>query len=115
MNAPVTITGTVGAWLSSSTNANHVEDLIASGDEAGVVKSLFFSPHDMAPCGWTQIGEATVSVTLAPRSDRMAQALETLRQQLAKERAESMVRQNAILDQISKLQSLTYDAPEAAA
>jgi hypothetical protein len=115
MNAPVTITGTVGVWMTSTTNANYVEDLIAAGNESEVVKTLFFSPNDMAPCGWTQIGEAEVSIKLAPRSDRMAQALETLRQQLSKERAESMVRQNEILDRISKLQSLTYEEPEMTA
>jgi hypothetical protein len=45
-----------------------------------------------------------------PRDEQTAIAVERLQAKLAKERAESMQRQNAILAEISKLQAITYEA-----
>ena len=82
------------------------------------------SYHDMAeieagremPYVWTweesssetQIGTAVVTITLYPASERHAKELDALNAKLQATRAENQQRENAILDQISKLQALTF-------
>lgn len=58
----------------------------------------------------SQIGTAVVTVTLYPANDIQAKELDRLNKQLQEVRAENQQRENAILDQISKLQALTFQA-----
>lgn len=60
--------------------------------------------------GYTQIGTAVVTVTMYPANDIQAKELDRLNKQLQTVRAENQQRENAILDQISKLQALTFQA-----
>jgi hypothetical protein len=53
---------------------------------------------------------ATITVTLHPRDELVAKELEGLSTQLQKVRAENHMRENAILDRISKLQALEHAA-----
>lgn len=108
MNKPITITGTVRAWM-TSTRTNL--DAILSGSEQDAISALGFSCHDMdkGSYPWTHIGSAEVTVTLMPRTEMVASQVETLNAELQQERAASAVRQNAILDRISKLQALTFE------
>jgi hypothetical protein len=109
MNEPITVTGTVRAWLTSTADDfPALLEQIKTKPEA-VVSQLGFSAHDMAlgSYPWTEIGTAEITVTLMPR-DAVANAqVKTLQAELQNERAESMQRQNRILDRISKLQALT--------
>ena len=57
-----------------------------------------------------QIGTAVVTVTLFPKEERHAKELSSLNAKLQEVRAENQQRENAILDQISKLQALTHEA-----
>lgn len=57
-----------------------------------------------------QIGTAVVTVTLYPDNEMQAKELELLNEQLKSVRAENQQRENAILDQISKLTALTFQA-----
>ena len=59
---------------------------------------------------WPQIGTAVVTVTLYQDNDVQAKELERLNKQLQEVRAENQQRENAILDQISNLQALTFQA-----
>lgn len=58
--------------------------------------------------GYVHVGEATVTVDLFSEKEIHAKQLDGLNTQLAVVRAENQRRENAILDQISKLQALTY-------
>lgn len=104
---PVKITATVGAYLPDHNSPVQVLD--ALGDPAKharlVGSTLFYAAHDMSKT-WMRVGDAEITLTLAPRDEQVAAAVKALQGQLAKERAESMQRQQAILDQLSKVQAL---------
>ncbi len=58
--------------------------------------------------GYVCIGEATVTIDVIDPNAFHAQHLDTLNAKLQATRAENQKRENAILDQISKLQALTF-------
>lgn len=60
--------------------------------------------------GYSRIGTATVTVELHTENEIAANQLASLQKQLQEVRAENQQRENAILDQISKLQALTFQA-----
>jgi hypothetical protein len=67
--------------------------------------------HDMSDTdGWAEVGIATITVTFHPREELVSKELKGLNAQLQKVRADNMMRENAILDRISKLQALEYTA-----
>lgn len=59
--------------------------------------------------GWVVIGHATVTVDYLNRDEVEAQQLGSLKAKLQTVRAENQKRENAILDQISKLQAIGYE------
>lgn len=59
---------------------------------------------------YTQIGTAVVTVTLHSDEVVHQKQLADLKDKLEEVRAENQQRENAILDQISKLQALTFQA-----
>ena len=59
--------------------------------------------------GYSLIGTATVTIELHTNDQIMAAKLEALQAQLQTVRAENQQRENAILDQISKLTAISYD------
>ncbi len=58
--------------------------------------------------GWVVIGKATVTVEYLSQDEVQSQLLGALKTKLQTVRAENQKRENAILDQISKLQALTF-------
>lgn len=58
--------------------------------------------------GYSLIGTATITVELHTEDQLMAAKLAALKEQLQAVRAENQQRENAILDQISKLQAINY-------
>jgi hypothetical protein len=58
--------------------------------------------------GYTLIGTATVTIELHTEDQIMATKMAALKTQLLAVRAENQQRENAILDQISKLQAIDY-------
>ena len=58
--------------------------------------------------GYTLIGTATVTIELHTEDQIMAAKLAALKEQLQTVRAENQQRENAILDQISKLQAIDF-------
>lgn len=113
MAKPITITATVDAWLTST--SKNVADLLATQDPKDAVADLGYSNWDMSTGSypWVKVGTADITVTLMPRNDIVAEQTKVLQGELQKERAESQVRQNAILDKISKLQALTFNGAES--
>lgn len=61
--------------------------------------------------GYSLIGTATVTIELHTNDQIMAAKLESLQAKLQTVRAENQQRENAILDQISKLTAISYDEP----
>lgn len=63
--------------------------------------------------GWSAIGLIEVSsVTLLSKASMIDKKMESLQAQLQKERADTEVKQNAILLQISKLQAIEFDGKQ---
>jgi hypothetical protein len=114
MSTPITFTGTVKAWTTSKWhNIDCVLKTLKDGDKDAAAASLTYVNHDMSSAeDWVEAGVATITVTLYPREKLVAKELDGLNTQLQKVRADNQQRENAILDRISKLQAITYEAPE---
>jgi hypothetical protein len=108
--ATIKVTATVGAWLPSYTSPDDLLTALRAGKNDEAARLMHFSPADMTSSGWTRVGDAHVTVELLPHDEQVAKAVASLRQMLEAERIESQRRQMAILDRISKLQALTFDA-----
>lgn len=107
---PITITGTIPAWL---TGTHYTLDKVMreEKDPAELLSRLGFSNYDMDSGShpWVKVGSAEITVTLFPQEEVVAEQVKVLNAELQRERAESQVRQNGILDRISKLQALSFD------
>jgi hypothetical protein len=103
-------TGTIKAWTTSKWhNLEYVEQLINEGRPQEALDALSFANADMSDTeDWTEVGTAEVTVTFHPRDTVVAKELEGLKAQLKRVRADNHLRENAILDRISKLQAITY-------
>lgn len=100
----------VPVWLTSYSSP----DALNSQEDQGVVgaTALHFPWRDdqSGPEGWTRCGVATITYEFCGLDELAANKVVALKAELEKDRAESEVRQNRILDQISKLQALEYMA-----
>ena len=110
MSNPIVFTGTTKAWTSSQwRNLDHVLHEIKGGKLDEAASCLTYLNHDMSSSEeWAEVGVATITVTLHPRDKVVAKELEGLNAQLQKVRADNAMRENAILDRISKLQAIEY-------
>lgn len=83
---------------------------MGQGDAEKAGKALSFTHADMRTCSdWVKVGTAHITVELLDAKEIQHEQLAALQAQLQKERADSQVRQNAILEQISKLQALEWE------
>ena len=112
MTTPVKITGTAKAWTTSKwMGIDQINHMISEGNKDKVVDAISYSNHDMSNSeDWVEVGIAEITVTFYPRDAVVAKELEGLNTQLQKVRAENHMRENAILDRISKLQALEFTA-----
>jgi len=115
MSTPITFSGNVKVWTTSKwRNIDYVLDALKQGKAEEVVGQLTYINHDMSDAeDWTEVGVAAITVTLHPKDDIVSKELQGLSAQLQKVRAENMMRENAILDRISKLTAITYEGGEA--
>ena len=112
---PTKVKATSIAWATSDYSIGVVMRGIKSGDDALVVENVAFSNHEaMDKQGWVRVGMATIEVEIAPVDELQNHQLATLMAQLEKERADTQMRQNAILDRISKLQAIGFSPYEGA-
>lgn len=115
MSNPIQFTGTVKAWTTSKWHGiESVIHSVSQGKMDEAAASLTYVNHDMSSAEeWAEVGVATVTVTLHPREIVVEKELKSLAAQLQNVRAENAMRENAILDRISKLQAIEYsgDAP----
>jgi hypothetical protein len=110
MTAPTKFTGTVKVWTTSKWRGiESVLHSVAEGHLDEAVSQMTYTNHDMSTSeDWTEVGIAEITVMLYPRDVVVEKELSGLKQQLEKVRAENHMRENAILDRISKLQAITY-------
>lgn len=113
MSAPITFAATVPVLL--FTRCWTVEELcrhIKQEDADRVIGMPSFGARAKGlddEGRYTEVGEAQVTITLHSNDKLVTLQLESLQGMLQAERAATVVRQNAILQQISKLQAITYD------
>ena len=112
MSTPVKITGTAKVWTTSTwSGIDQINNMIAEGKNDEAISGMTYLNNDMSGMeGWTEVGIAEITVTFYPREDVAAKELVGLNTQLQKVRAENHMRENAILDRISKLQALEFTA-----
>lgn len=112
MSTSVKITGTARAWTTNKwTDHDEVQAMAAAGEMDRAVSSMHYTLHDMSDNDdWNEVGTAEITVTFFPRDEIVGKQLEALQGQLQKVRADNAMRENAILDRISKLQALEYTA-----
>ena len=102
----VRVYNTNGDWKPTSEVLKQCE----TGEVQRALSGLHLTPTDMTgQPEWALIGEAEVTLRFHSREQLVADELSSLEAALAKERADSMQRQNAIRDRISKLQALEFD------
>jgi hypothetical protein len=113
---PVKITGTSRAWTTSKwRDIDYINHQISEGKNDEAISEMSYTKHDMSNSEkWVEVGTAEITVTFFSRDIVVAKELDGLNAQLQKVRAENQRRENAILDQISKLQALDYTAPAPA-
>lgn len=115
MNAPVTVTATVAAWISNiSGDPARLVESIENGRTVDAIEQMaFYGTPDRVKFGdWLRVGEADVVVRLLPRDEQVSIAVSALKQQLDDARAEWLTTQQKILDRINRLRAITYEAPE---
>jgi hypothetical protein len=112
MIAPISFTGTAKVWTTSKwRDIDCILRTVAAGRLDEAVAEMAYINHDMSDNeGWAEVGIAEITVTLYPRDVVVEKELSGLKQQLEKVRAENHMRENAILDRISKLTALEFTA-----
>lgn len=97
-------TGKIGVWMTPY-NMLTAEQL--RGPDC--IKSLQYTSHDMAP-EWIKVGTAEIVVTIGTESDITACAVEALRKEQQKVRADAEVTAMGIERRIQTLLAITHDA-----
>ena len=109
MNAPVTITATVDAYITEYRQPadllRHVEDPEHHRELVG--SFIAYSSYDMSR-SWTRVGEAQITLILSSKDEMVQSAIKALKGQIEKARAEFMEKQAELLERISKLQALEF-------
>ena len=110
MTARIEITASVKAWTTCSWNdRDHIVRLASEGKMDKAVSDMMYTDQDMSSSsGWVEVGVATIAVTLHPRDTVVAAEVEGLKKRLEEARADNHMRENAILDRISKLTAIEY-------
>jgi hypothetical protein len=112
MSAPLTITATRAVWMNEYHTPAELLAYIERGDYGRAVDIVwcYGEPEKKELSNYTRVGEADITLRLLPRDQQAAMAVEALSKKLQELRAAYMQKQQEILDQISKLQAITYEA-----
>lgn len=97
----------VGVWLTEYASPNGLK---SEASDSYFMQTVSISAHDMKSAGWTKVGTATVTVDLITEKKMVENKIDALHAQLQKDRADSELRHNALLEKISKLQAIEYSA-----
>ena len=100
-----TFTAPVSIWLSQY-SLHDADTLQKATDINGIT---VFEPNFNPGAGYTRVGFGEVTITIATKDEIMAGKVEALRDELAKDRANSQLRQNALIRKIGELEALSYE------
>lgn len=103
------ITGHVKAWASVGWAAQRLNDHIKAGEIDDATAVMTYTNLDMSDNGYIEVGIATITVEFYPREQIVAKQVDGLREQLRQHRIKAHQAEQAILEQISKLQALPLD------
>ena len=98
-------TAPVSVWISSSSRHDAISLQSASDVEGLIIWESTFEGMD----GYTRVGTGQITIDIASKDEIITGKVESLRSELAKDRAESQARQNALIRKISELEALTYE------
>jgi hypothetical protein len=109
----LTITTTRAVWLNQYHTPDELMKYLERG-EGGRASDILttYGPPEMEKFGegYTRIGEADITYRLLPRDEQAALAVASLNRKLEELRAAYLQKQQEIMEQISKLQAITYEA-----
>lgn len=111
----ITIKATTAVWLYQGSKPHQLVAHIEKGNHRAALDMLhLYGPASMDKFGdYVRVGEADVTVRLIPRDDQVRMAVDSLKEQLEQARAAFHAKQQEILDEINKLQAITFDAGAA--
>ena len=98
---PTELKATVKAWFTPYMGP---EDL--SAEDA--VARIAYTTHDMTSEGWSRCGEADITVRLLGEDELIGAKVASLKAELTKVRADAMLRETAITQQINTLLAIGY-------
>ena len=101
-----TFTTTASVWISE--HSDHDGTTVQEINDIGGL-DLFRSGSNMGKYGYTHVGEADVTVTIASADQITNSKVSSLRAALEKDRADSQIRQNQLIDKINKMEALCYE------
>lgn len=115
MNAPITITATLPAWITSTRSVDRILGYVQSGKHQQAAADMFFCSGDMDKGSdpWVRVGEADITVRLVSKDTLVQNQLQTLQAELDHARAEWLTKQQQLLERISNLQALTNEVESA--
>ena len=93
-----TITGTAGAWLSSTFIDRDPEEF----------SNLHITDSDMTECGWVRVGTASVTVDLLSDADKLTNHLALLNEAERRVKADAQSKLNEIEGQRQRLLAIEY-------
>lgn len=102
----------VGIWISQYSTHDAASLQIADSLNGLVVWSADVAESVFV--GYTKVGTGEVTVTIAGVDEIVLGKVQALRKELEQDRADSQMRQNALVRKISELEALTYEAGVAA-
>lgn len=115
MAEQIKLTATLSAWVDADYGIRNLVHALSSGNTKNAFDSLtFYGDADREKfCDYAKVGTAEITLTLVAKDEITANAVKALHAKLEQARAEWLQKQAEILEQISKFQALTFEAPGA--
>ena len=103
---PKTITGTVGAWFTSS----HYGPAEIAENPDGAAAKLFYSNHDMSGTDWSRAGTATITIELLSPTEMVDAKVDSLNAERKKLMADYQMALTGIDTKLQQLLAITNEA-----
>ena len=97
---------TAKVWISKYSDHDAIS-LQSASDIRDI--AIYHVDADLAGGGYTHVGHADIIVTIATPDQIIGCKVASLRAELEKDRADSQMRQNGLIDQINKMEALCYE------
>lgn len=115
MAEQIKLTATLSAWVGSEYSFRDFMQALEKGDRLEALNCVhFYGPPEREKFSdSTKVGTAEITMTVVSRDELTTNAVKALKATLEQERAKWLQKQAEILEQISKFQALTFEAPGA--